>query len=42
MEARKTALMSLSAGKEHRYRHREQTCGHSEGSRGWDPLREQR
>ena len=42
MESRKTALMNLSAGKEQRGRLREQTYGHSEGSRGWDQLREQR
>ena len=33
-------LMSLFAGQQQRRRHREQTCGHSRGRRGWDGLRE--
>ena len=40
MEYRKTVLMNLIAGQQWRGRHREQTCGHSEGKRGWDKLRE--
>ena len=40
VEYRKMVLMSLSAGQQWRCRHREQTCGHSEGMRGWDELRE--
>ena len=32
--------MNLTAGKEQRCRHRELTCGHSRGGRGWDELRE--
>ena len=33
-------LVTLSAEKEWRRRHRKQTWGHSEGRRGWDKLRE--
>ena len=42
MESRKMVLMNLSAGQQWKRRHREQTCGHSRGRRGWDELREQR
>ena len=35
MESRKKALMSLFAGQQWRRRHREQTCGHTGGRRGW-------
>ena len=34
--------MNLPAGQQWRRRHREQTCGHSGGRRGWDKLREER
>ena len=34
-------LMNLSVGQQQRHRHREQTCGHSGGRRGWDELREE-
>ena len=34
-------LMKLSAGQEYRCRHREHTCGHSGGRRGWDEKKEQ-
>ena len=40
-ESGKTVLMNLSAGQLWRQRHREQICGHSCGSRGWDKSREQ-
>ena len=40
MESRKIALMNLFAGKEWRHRHREWTCGHNRGRRGWEELRE--
>ena len=40
MESRKMVLMNLFAGQQKRHRHKEQTCGHSEGRRGWDNLRE--
>jgi len=40
MESRKMGLVDLFAGQQCRCRHREQTCGPSEGSRGWDELRE--
>jgi len=40
VECRKMVLMNLSAGQQWRCRHREQTCGHSGGMRGWDELRE--
>ena len=33
-------LMNLIAGPEKRRRRREQTCGHMEGRRGWDKLRQ--
>ena len=33
--------MNLSAGQQWRCRHREQTCGHSGGRKGWDNLREE-
>ena len=32
-------LMNTSAGQQWTHRHREQTCGHSGGRRGWDELR---
>ena len=35
------ALMNLFSGQQWRFRHREQTCGHSVGWRRWDKLREQ-
>ena len=35
-------LINLFSGEQGRRRHREQTCGHSRGRRGWDELREQR
>ena len=38
---RRMVLVNLSAGQQWRRRHSEQTCGHSEGRRGWDELREQ-
>ena len=41
MKPRKMILMTLFAGQEKRHRHREKTCGHSEGSRGWNKLRKQ-
>ena len=41
IDSRKMALMSLFAGQQGRHRHREQTCGHSGGRRGWHGLREQ-
>ena len=31
--------MNLCAGEQWRHRHREQTCEHREGRRGWDKLR---
>ena len=34
MESRKMALMDLFAAQAQRCRHREQTCGHSEGRKG--------
>ena len=40
MESRKIVLKNLFAGQGQRDRHREQTCGHSRGRRGWDELRE--
>ena len=40
MESRKMVLMNLFTGKEKRHKHREQTCGHSAGRRGWNQLRE--
>ena len=39
MESRKMVLLNLFAGKEWRHRHRERTCGHSGGKRGWDEWR---
>ena len=41
MESRKwkTIQMNLFVGKEWRHRHREQTCGHRWGRRGWDEWR---
>ena len=41
MKPRKMILMTLFVGQEKRRRHREKTCGHSEGRRGWNKLREQ-
>ena len=41
MESTKLVLMNLSAGQQWRCRHREQTCGHTGGRRGWDTQREQ-
>ena len=41
MESRTTVLVNLSAGQQWKRRHREQTCGHSGGRRGWDEWREQ-
>ena len=41
MESIKMVPMKLSAGKEWRCRHWEQTCGHSRERRGWDELRKQ-
>ena len=40
MESRKMVLMNLFAGQQWKHTHRDQTCGHSEGRRGWDELRE--
>ena len=40
MESRKIVLMNLFAGQQWRCRHREKTCGHSRGRKGWDKLRE--
>ena len=34
-------MMNQHEGQQWRYRHREQTCGHRGGKRGWDGLREQ-
>ena len=39
MEYRKLVLMNLFARQEQRHREREQTYGHSRGSRRWDELR---
>ena len=39
MRPRKMILMNLFAGQEQRRSHREKTCGHSEGKRGWNKLR---
>ena len=39
MESRKMVLMNLYAGQQQKYRHREQTYGHSGGRRGWNELR---
>ena len=39
MESRKMLPMNLFVGKDWRGRCREQTCGHSRGRKGWDPLR---
>ena len=39
MEFRKMVLISYLQGR-NRDRHREQTCGHSGGRRGWDELSE--
>ena len=41
MESRKVVLLNLFVGQEKRHRHREHTCGHSWGRRGWDEWREQ-
>ena len=41
LESRKMVLMSLFAGQQWRRRHREQTCEHSGGRRGWDALSEE-
>ena len=41
MESRKMVLMNLFAGQQWRLRQREQTCGHAEGWREWDQLREE-
>ena len=41
MESRKMVLMNLFIGQQRRYRHREQTCGHSRGKGEGDQLREQ-
>ena len=40
MESRKIVLMNLFAVWQWEHVHREQTCGHSTGKRGWDELRE--
>ena len=40
MESRKMVLMNLSSGQQWRDRHREQTCGHGVGGRGWNEWRE--
>ena len=40
MESRKIVLMIILAGQQTRWRHKEQTCGHGGGRRGWDDLRE--
>ena len=40
VESRKMVLMNLIAGQEKRCRHGEETCGHMEGRKGWDKLRE--
>ena len=39
IQSRKMVLMTLFAGQQWRYRHREKTCVHKEGRRGWDELR---
>ena len=39
MESRKMVQMKVFAEQHRRCRHKEQTCGHSEGRRGWDDLR---
>ena len=38
--AKLLSLLRLNQRRSTRCRHREQSCGHSEGSRGWDELRE--
>ena len=40
MESRKIVVVNLFAGQQWSCRHREQTCGHGEGRREWDELRE--
>ena len=40
MESRKMVLKNLSSGQQWRDRHREQTCGHGVGGRGWNEWRE--
>ena len=40
MEPRKMVPTNLSAGQQWRCRHREQTCGHRMGRRGWGEWRE--
>ena len=42
IESRKMGVMNLLAGQHWRHRHRERTCGHRRGRRGWDERREQR
>ena len=39
-ESRKMVLVNLFTGQPWRCRQREQACGHSEGRREWDELRE--
>ena len=39
MESRKMLLMNLLPGQTWRYKHREQTYGHSMGRREWDTQR---
>ena len=34
-------VMNLLAGQQWRHRHRERTCGHRRGRRGWDERRQQ-
>ena len=36
MESTKMVLIDLFAEQKWRHRHREHTCGQSEGRRGWD------
>ena len=40
MESRKMVMMNLFSGQQWRCKHREHTCGHSVGRRGWDEWRE--
>ena len=39
MESRKMIPTHLFSGQYYGGKHKEQTCGHSEGRRGWDELR---
>ena len=41
MESRKIVPRNLYAGQQWKCRRGEETCGHSEGRRGWDELGEE-